>query len=75
MHRMNTTKQQKKKNECSHPHDNRDEFQMHYTEGKKPVSKATQYMIPFTYHHGKGKTIGAVDSCIEGHQGLELGRL
>lgn len=46
---------------------------MHYTEGKKPVSKATQYMIPFTYHHGKGKTIGAVDSCIEGRQGLELG--
>lgn len=48
MHTMNTTEQQKKM-KCFHSHDNVDEFQMHYTEGKKPVSKATHCLIPFIY--------------------------
>lgn len=31
---------------------------MHFAKEKKPYSKAAFYLIPFTWHPRKGKTIG-----------------
>lgn len=42
-----------------------DESQMQYARWKKPDSKATHFMIPFTYFYGKSEQIS-------GCQGLRI---
>lgn len=62
-----------KRTKCWYPHDNKDEFQMRYTECKKTVSKATRCTAPFMWNPGKGKTIGPVGTSMS--RGAGMGRL
>lgn len=60
-----------KRTKCWYPHNNMDEFQMHYTECKKTISKATRCTVPFIWNPRKGKTIGPVGASTSRGTGLD----